>query len=133
MVFGVGSVVAMLAVGEGASQQAQKQIQRLGSRNILSVSSCGICGKQELDDIAVQGEALADETLLDPGALNTMFEAMRTSQDNFERTGGCHAAAAFDAEGNMLVLREDDSAAYDDMLSGDYSTRTVAGSSTSVW
>ena len=35
MVFGVGSVIAMLAVGEGASQQALDAIKRLGSQNIL--------------------------------------------------------------------------------------------------
>jgi len=35
VVFGVASVVAMLAVGEGASAQAMDQIRRLGSNNIL--------------------------------------------------------------------------------------------------
>ena len=35
MVFGVLSVVAMLAIGEGASQDAQQQYLRLGSRNII--------------------------------------------------------------------------------------------------
>ena len=35
VVFGVGSVVAMLAVGEGASREALEQIRRLGSNNIL--------------------------------------------------------------------------------------------------
>ena len=35
VVFGVGSVVAMLSVGQGASEQAQAQIQKLGSNNIL--------------------------------------------------------------------------------------------------
>ncbi|MDY6848310.1 MAG: ABC transporter permease [Thermodesulfobacteriota bacterium] len=35
MVFGVGSVIAMLSVGEGASQEALEQIRRLGSENIL--------------------------------------------------------------------------------------------------
>jgi len=35
MVFGVGSVIAMLAVGEGASQQALDSIKRLGSQNII--------------------------------------------------------------------------------------------------
>ncbi len=35
MVFGVGSVIAMLAVGEGASHQALESIKRLGSRNIM--------------------------------------------------------------------------------------------------
>jgi putative ABC transport system permease protein len=35
LVFGVGSVVAMLAVGEGASRDAQQQFLRLGSRNLI--------------------------------------------------------------------------------------------------
>ena len=35
VVFGVGSVVAMLAVGEGASKEALYQIQKLGSNNII--------------------------------------------------------------------------------------------------
>lgn len=35
LVFGVGSVIAMLAIGEGASEEAMEQIRRLGSRNIL--------------------------------------------------------------------------------------------------
>lgn len=35
IVFGVASVIAMLAVGEGASQVAQEQIRRLGSKNII--------------------------------------------------------------------------------------------------
>ena len=35
VVFGVGSVVAMLSVGEGASKEALAQIQKLGSNNII--------------------------------------------------------------------------------------------------
>jgi len=35
VVFGVMSVVAMLAIGEGASFEAQQQIRRLGSRNLI--------------------------------------------------------------------------------------------------
>ena len=38
VVFGVGSVIAMLAVGEGASQQALESIKRLGSTNIMVLS-----------------------------------------------------------------------------------------------
>jgi len=38
IVFGVSSVVAMLAIGEGASQEAQDQIKKLGSRNIIITS-----------------------------------------------------------------------------------------------
>lgn len=35
LVFGVGSVIAMLAIGEGASEEAMEQIRKLGSRNII--------------------------------------------------------------------------------------------------
>jgi putative ABC transport system permease protein len=35
VVFGVGSVVAMLSVGEGASKEAMGQIRKLGSTNII--------------------------------------------------------------------------------------------------
>ena len=35
MVFGVASVIAMLAIGEGANFEAQQQIQELGSQNII--------------------------------------------------------------------------------------------------
>jgi len=38
VVFGVGSVVAMLAVGEGASKEALEQIRMLGSTNIIITS-----------------------------------------------------------------------------------------------
>ncbi|MHC4203622.1 MAG: ABC transporter permease [Planctomycetota bacterium] len=35
IIFGVSSVIAMLAIGEGASRAAQEQIARLGSQNII--------------------------------------------------------------------------------------------------
>ena len=35
LVFGVGSVIAMLAIGEGASEEAMEQIRKLGSCNII--------------------------------------------------------------------------------------------------
>jgi putative ABC transport system permease protein len=39
IVFGVCSVIAMLAIGEGASFEAQEQIKNLGSQNIILKSS----------------------------------------------------------------------------------------------
>ena len=35
IIFGVSSVIAMLAIGEGASQDAQEKIAQLGSNNII--------------------------------------------------------------------------------------------------
>ena len=77
------------------------------SRNILSVSSCGICGKRELDDLTVEGEALNESDLLDVNLLAKMFEQMNSSQATFKQSGGSHAAAAFTLEGKVLAIRED--------------------------
>jgi len=49
VVFGVGAVVAMLAVGEGASRKALEEIRALGSNNIMLTS------KQNADDQAASG------------------------------------------------------------------------------
>ncbi|MDX9979055.1 MAG: ABC transporter permease [Lentisphaeria bacterium] len=35
IIFGVGSVIAMLAIGEGASFEAREQIRSMGSRNVI--------------------------------------------------------------------------------------------------
>jgi len=47
VVFGVGSVVAMLSVGEGASKEALSQIRKLGSTNII-VSSVKSAEEEEM-------------------------------------------------------------------------------------
>ncbi len=46
IVFGVSSVIAMLAIGEGASYEAQEQIRKLGSQNVI-VRSVKPPGKTE--------------------------------------------------------------------------------------
>ncbi|MCP4440781.1 MAG: formate dehydrogenase accessory sulfurtransferase FdhD [Aureispira sp.] len=77
------------------------------SRSLLSVSSCGICGKQELDDISTYRDCLEDDRQLEITKLYTMFEDMTKQQDTFLKTGGSHAATAFDAKGNLLTVMED--------------------------
>ncbi len=75
-----------------------------GDRNIMSLSSCGICGKTSLDD---KIEVVTGPAYLEPEIVSVMFEAMSRHQDDFHRSGGTHAAAAFTAEGELLVIRED--------------------------
>jgi len=64
VVFGVGSVVAMLAVGEGASSQALAEIRKLGSHNILlsSVKPVEEETQQQRSELAVYGLLYEDET-----------------------------------------------------------------------
>jgi FdhD protein len=77
-------------------------------RHFFAASSCGICGKASIDSIRSRLLAAPNPDFrLDAELLVQMPDALRSSQDVFQRTGGLHAAALFDPRGELLVLRED--------------------------
>ena len=78
-------------------------------RNFYTTSSCGVCGKGSLDAVRLKTRhsPAADQTEVKASVLTTMPDTLRTSQKAFDSTGGLHAAALFDADGTMLVSRED--------------------------
>ncbi|HRP61390.1 MAG TPA: formate dehydrogenase accessory sulfurtransferase FdhD, partial [Vicingus sp.] len=75
-------------------------------RNIVSVSSCGICGKSELEK-PTDTKLTNQQNLFTPQQLFNMFEKMNSAQDSFIQSGGSHACAVFDKEGKMLSIKED--------------------------
>jgi FdhD protein len=78
-------------------------------RNFYMTSSCGVCGKASLDAVEVRGcSGIPDGTLEVSGSVLTALpDALRASQPVFDKTGGIHAAALFDAHGTLDLLRED--------------------------
>jgi len=76
----------------------------LNSRSLLSVASCGICGKTDLPE--VKGH-IKHSDKLNIDDLNKMFKLMSSKQDLFLRSGGSHAAAIFDKKNILLSLKED--------------------------
>jgi len=79
----------------------------LNKRTLLSVSSCGICGKQKLEDIELSGDSLSSTISLNTADLQQLFAVMMEQQFVFDKTGGSHAASIFDSNKNLLVVRED--------------------------
>ena len=79
----------------------------LEKRTLLSSSSCGLCGKKELADISLDGDRLVPGRPLLVNRLVAMAEAMREHQRSFRETGGCHAAAVFTMEGELIAHFED--------------------------
>ena len=78
-------------------------------RHFYTTSSCGVCGKPSLDALRVMGvEPRTDNaTSFGRDILTGVPGSLRAAQETFDRTGGLHAAAAFDTAGNLVVTRED--------------------------
>jgi len=70
-------------------------------------SSCGWCGSTQLDELCARLDPLPQPTTIDLDLLATVPERVLASQPLFGATGAVHAAAAFDARGEMVLLRED--------------------------
>jgi len=79
----------------------------LNKRTLLSVSSCGICGKKELKNIEVTGNKLGTETKLTAAIIHEMFIKMHSFQETFKKSGGSHAAAIFNKKNELLTIKED--------------------------
>lgn len=79
----------------------------LNKRTLLSVSSCGICGKQELGDIKPKGKALDNKEQLSTEFIKGMSSKMISFQEVFKHSGGSHAASIFDSNHQMLTIKED--------------------------
>lgn len=94
-------IVAQLA--EGAMAKIS------GARHGTISSSCGICGKESI--AAIRQElppiASANDARIRIATLLALPALLRERQSDFTRTGGIHAAAMFDLEGNLQTLRED--------------------------
>jgi FdhD protein len=77
------------------------------SRNFYATSSCGVCGKASLDDIAVRCVVVPAGFTVAADVLVSLPERLREAQRVFDRTGGLHAAGLFDGDGSALSVRED--------------------------
>jgi FdhD protein len=76
-------------------------------RNFYATSSCGVCGKASIEQIAVQCAPLGPGPTVRRETLFALPELLRDRQRVFESTGGLHATGLFSADGGLRSLRED--------------------------
>lgn len=78
-------------------------------------SACGVCGKQSVDevlaamstDLSERGGHGSRAAHVPAEVIALLPDRLREAQKVFDSTGGLHAAALFDAQGNPVVVRED--------------------------
>jgi FdhD protein len=76
-------------------------------RTFLTSSSCGVCGKRSIETLHALTPPFGEFMPLDIDKILSFPNAMQAGQKVFDATGGIHAAAIFDVDGTLLVLRED--------------------------
>jgi FdhD protein len=74
-------------------------------RRFYATSSCGVCGKGALEEVAVLSAPLPDGPVVGRALLAALPDRLR--QPGFERTGGLHATGLFTAAGELVTVRED--------------------------
>jgi FdhD protein len=70
-------------------------------------SSCGICGRDAIDELTNHLEPVPRGEPIAPEALLQVADRVRAQQTLFAATGAVHAAAAFDARAQAALVRED--------------------------
>ena len=72
-----------------------------------TTSACGVCGTQSISELLHRTHPAIQPIKLDPALIMSLPDRLAAHQQQFRKTGGIHAAGAFDLEGNPIVVRED--------------------------
>lgn len=78
-------------------------------RHFYTSSSCGVCGKSSIDAVknVFPANGTKDDIVVNAPVFTKLPDTLRKQQEVFEYTGGLHASALFDLNGNSLLTRED--------------------------
>ncbi len=78
-------------------------------RNFYTTSSCGVCGKASIENLAKVACFFPQKDLpkINPSILLKLPKILRNNQAVFEETGGIHAAGLFSITGTLLEYAED--------------------------
>jgi FdhD protein len=82
-------------------------LRDLPSRRFYTTSSCGVCGKGALEEVAVIAQVAAPGPLMPRAVLAGLPAVLTAEQPVFAKTGGLHAAGLFTSGGSLLIVRED--------------------------
>lgn len=76
-------------------------------RSFYTSSSCGVCGKGALEAVEVEAPRVESPLRVARSLVESLPSRVRDSQAGFAATGGLHATGLFDAEGELVCVRED--------------------------
>ncbi len=81
--------------------------ERVARQSVMH-ASCGVCGSGSLAQLTLaRSLRIQDDLVIEPGLIHLLPGRMADEQRAFQQTGGLHASALFDADGSVLIVRED--------------------------
>ena len=100
----VHNVVNAFLSGRAAADLQATLAER---RNVLTNSSCGICGRATIESLRTRARPLASTVAISAELVRGMPDRLRAQQRLFEETGALHAAGIFTAGGDLMASAED--------------------------
>ncbi len=97
----------LLAEGHDPRGGSGEGAPTIVKRGTLSSAACGVCGRDQIDDLVARLRPIEAKTTFSPQLLASVMQRLPEHQPCFARTGGLHAAALIDQKGDFLVARED--------------------------
>ncbi len=77
------------------------------TRHVFTSSSCGLCGTTTIEATRRRFGSVDSDIVVSAATMLGLGQTLRAAQPAFDRTGGLHAGAIFDASGGLVVSRED--------------------------
>jgi FdhD protein len=98
------NVVDVFLLGPAAAGLEERLADR---RQVVTNSSCGLCGRLTIDSLATHAPVLPAAWSLHRDLVADLPARLRTRQPLFDDTGGLHAAALFALDGSCTHVAED--------------------------
>jgi len=78
-------------------------------RNFYTTSSCGVCGKASIDAVKIACPIIipSEKWKIEKKVLLTLNDSLRNAQENFNFSGGIHASALYNLNGELIDIKED--------------------------
>jgi FdhD protein len=102
---GVPRVSASRELASNTVEVSGALTRQPSNRRFYTTSSCGVCGKGALEEVAVQAPRIADSVSFERATLARLPELLE--QPGFRRTGGLHATGLYSSAAELMCSRED--------------------------
>jgi FdhD protein len=100
-------LTAGFLLAEGHDPRGSGSASGVVRRGTLSSAACGVCGRDQIDDLVARLQPVTAETRFHRQVLSSVTQHLPEHQPSFARTGGLHAAALVTREGSYEIARED--------------------------